>query len=294
MTLEVLEPPSVDRLYFWAVQASFLDGVGSHGAGHLGLQWNPRFPGHTAVNWGGYATRGTILPGSGSLLPSTPRDMNTRDFPWLAGRKYSLRIYPSPELGWRGEVTDIDTGVTTVVRDLHAGGDHLGRVVVWTELFCECSDPRTVVAWSEPVAITLNGDQADPQGPSGQLPGRWLPQHQRLLRRSSCLPGNRQRADYAAGLADDGLTGSSTDRRSVAHGVTLSAIRRSRSGHVESSHRWTCADVERVDHLPLAAVELGETDLEATGVEHTEDLSQSPDAVGAFHHHHQIARCGIR
>jgi len=29
VTLEVLEPPSVDRLYFWAVQASFLDGAGT-------------------------------------------------------------------------------------------------------------------------------------------------------------------------------------------------------------------------------------------------------------------------
>jgi hypothetical protein len=163
VTLEVLEPPTVDRLYFWAVQASFLDGAGSHGAGHLGLQWNPRFPDHTAVNWGGYATQGSILPGSGSLLQSTPQDANTRDFPWLAGRRYRLRIYPSPEEGWRGEVTDLETGVTTVVRDLHAGGDHLGRVVVWTELFCQCSDPRSVVAWSEPVAIALNGDWLIPR-----------------------------------------------------------------------------------------------------------------------------------
>jgi hypothetical protein len=163
VTLEVLEPPSVDRLYFWAVQASFLDSAGSHGAGHLGLQWNPRFPGHTAVNWGGYATQGAILPGSGSALPSTPQDANTRDFPWLAGRKYRLRIYPSPEVGWRGEVTDLDTAVVTVVRDLHAGGDHLGRVVVWTELFCQCSDPRSVVAWSEPVAIALNSEQLIPR-----------------------------------------------------------------------------------------------------------------------------------
>ncbi len=45
VTLEVLEPPSVDRLYFWALQASFLDASGSQGAGHLGLQWNPALPG---------------------------------------------------------------------------------------------------------------------------------------------------------------------------------------------------------------------------------------------------------
>ena len=51
------------------------------------------------------------------------------------------------------------------------------------------------------------------------------------------------------------------------------------AGQVEISHRRTWADMERVDHLTLAAVELGETDLETTAVEHPEDLSQSPDAV---------------
>ena len=163
VTVEVLEPPAVDRLYFWAMQASFLDGAGSHGAGHLGLQWNPRYPDHKAVNWGGYATEGAILPGSGSSLPSTPGDPNTRDLPWLPGRKYRLRIYPAPEIGWRGEVTDVETGVVTVVRDLHAGGAYLGRVMVWTELFCQCSDPRSVVAWSAPVAIGLGGELLVPK-----------------------------------------------------------------------------------------------------------------------------------
>ncbi len=163
MTLEVLEPPSVERLYFWALQASFLDASGSVGAGHLGLQWNPRYPDHKAVNWGGYDTQGSVLPGSDSSLPSTPFDPNTRDFPWLPGRKYRLRIYPSPELGWIGEVTDTDTGVVTIVRNLHAGGDHLGRVMVWTELFCECSDPPAVVGWSEPTAVGLGGEYLAPR-----------------------------------------------------------------------------------------------------------------------------------
>lgn len=163
VTLEVLEPPSVDRLYFWAMQASFLDSTGSHGAGHLGLQWNPRYPNHKAINWGGYASRGPVLPGSESSLPSTPGDPNTRDFAWLPGRKYRLRIYPSPEVGWRGEVTDVETDEVTVVRDLLAGGDHLGGVMVWSELFCECSDPQSVVAWSAPVAIGLGGEQLVPR-----------------------------------------------------------------------------------------------------------------------------------
>ena len=54
VVLEVLVPPPVPTLYFWALQASFLDGSGrSYGAAHTGLQWNPRHPGGQAVNWGG-------------------------------------------------------------------------------------------------------------------------------------------------------------------------------------------------------------------------------------------------
>jgi hypothetical protein len=163
VTLEVLEPPSVSRLYFWALQASFLDASGSHGAAHLGLQWNPRYPDHRAVNWGGYDPQGAVLSGTESSLPSTAHNSNTRDFPWLPGRRYRLRIHPSPESGWRGEVTDLDMGVVTVVRDVYAGGDRLGRFIVWSELFCECSDPRSVVAWSDPVAIALEGEHLIPK-----------------------------------------------------------------------------------------------------------------------------------
>jgi hypothetical protein len=163
VTLEVLEPPSVSRLYFWALQASFLDSIGSHGAAHLGLQWNPRYPEHRAVNWGGYDLQGAVLPGSESSLPSTAQNRNTRDFPWLPGRMYRLRIYPSPETGWRGEVIDLETGRVTVVRDLHVDGQRLGHLIVWSELFCECSDPRTVVAWSDPVAIGLQGEHLVPR-----------------------------------------------------------------------------------------------------------------------------------
>jgi hypothetical protein len=163
VNLEVVEPPAVDRLYFWALQASFLDDTGSRGAAHLGLQWNPRFPDRTAVNWGGYDPQGVVLPGSESSLPSAPLDRNTRDYPWVPRREYRLRIHPSPEAGWRGEVTDLQTGAPTVVRDLHAGGDRLGRFVVWSELFCECDDPRTVVAWSEPEAVGLSGDRLSPR-----------------------------------------------------------------------------------------------------------------------------------
>ncbi len=47
-------PPAVPRLYFWALQVSFASGPRLQGGAHLGLQWHPRYPGSTAVNFGGY------------------------------------------------------------------------------------------------------------------------------------------------------------------------------------------------------------------------------------------------
>ena len=38
VTLEVVEAPVVDRLYFWALQATFNDATTDHGGAHLGLQ----------------------------------------------------------------------------------------------------------------------------------------------------------------------------------------------------------------------------------------------------------------
>src|SRR5207237_726844 len=89
-TLEVLTPPVVDHLYFWALQVSFPGA----GAAHLGLQWNDRHPGFGAVNWGGYAADGSLLPGTESPLPSTPADPNTRDSPSKPRRPYRLRVPP--------------------------------------------------------------------------------------------------------------------------------------------------------------------------------------------------------
>src|SRR4051794_17537598 len=76
-TIEVLRQPAADRLYFWALQTSFISDRGTHGAAHIGLQWNPRHPGSKAVNWGGYADAAdvrSILDGTPSSLPSTPSD----------------------------------------------------------------------------------------------------------------------------------------------------------------------------------------------------------------------------
>ena len=162
-TLEIVEPPAVERLYFWALQASFVKTGG--GGAHLGLQHNQRFPGRTAANWGGYApsSDGTLLEGSPSLLPSTPDDTNTRDFSWVPHRPYRLTISRSPDgapagfHAWRGTIEDLRTGEATVVRDLFSRGEYLRGPVVWTEAFARCDHPPVAVRWSDLLAVGETG-----------------------------------------------------------------------------------------------------------------------------------------
>jgi len=170
-TLEILVPPVVDRLYFWALQVSFASNRRLQGGAHLGLQWNPKFPGKTAVNWGGYGTGGggtRILKGTPSRLPSARGDRNTRDFDWGFGRRYRLRVFPSPDLpsegfAWRGTVTDLESGEETTVRDLYAGGSHLMSPMVWTEAFARCEQPSVTVRWSDLSALSAEGEDLRPQ-----------------------------------------------------------------------------------------------------------------------------------
>jgi hypothetical protein len=159
VTLEVLEPPTVDRLYFWALQASFTDRGRDGGAAHLGLQWHPNYPGRTAVNWGGYRPSGPVLDGSESLLPSAEGNPHTRDYRWGPRAPYRLRIARSAgsPTAWRGSVTDLRTGEVTVVRELHTGGTHLHRVLMWSEVFARCEHPSVAVRWSAPEAVTDDG-----------------------------------------------------------------------------------------------------------------------------------------
>jgi hypothetical protein len=159
VTLEVLEPPTVDRLYFWALQADFGDARGrAAGGAHLGLQWHPEYPGATAVNWGGYDASGTILDGTPSPLPGALGNPHTRDYPWRAAVPYRLsidRVDGTGEPGgtggaaWRGSVTGPD-GVPTVVRDLLPAGDRITGVVMWSEVFARCDHPTVAVRWSDP------------------------------------------------------------------------------------------------------------------------------------------------
>ena len=158
VTLEVLTPPVVDHLYFWALQVTFPGA----GAAHLGLQWNHRHPAFGAVNWGGYAADGSLLAGTESLLPSTPADPNTRDYAWEPGRPYRLRVHRTDESTWRGAVTDLGPGDTVTVRDLTATALFLGDPMVWSEVFARCDDPPVTVRWSEFEVVTDGGDRFAP------------------------------------------------------------------------------------------------------------------------------------
>lgn len=143
VTLEVLVPPPVPRLVFWALQAS-----SSRGGMHLGLQAHPRHPGGRAVNFGGYAR------GGGELAGSPPA--NTRPFPWSVGRPYRLTIRRGGD-GWEGLVDDV------VVRTLFAAGSTLTSPVVWTEAFCRCDDPSVSARWSGLSGVGADGSVVVPR-----------------------------------------------------------------------------------------------------------------------------------
>lgn len=170
-TLEVVVPPTVPRLYFWALQVSFAAGPRLQGGAHLGLQWHPRYPGSTAVNFGGYgpSEKGTrMLEGSTSELRGSRRNPNTRDFPWQLGHRYRLEVTPAPDApeglkAWRGTVDDLDGGARQVVRDLYTRGEYLHSPVVWSEVFARCEHPSVVVRWSDLSATTASGEELRPQ-----------------------------------------------------------------------------------------------------------------------------------
>ena len=154
-TLEIVEPPTVARLYFWALQVAFVKPGG--GGAHLGLQHNGRHPGSTAANFGGYAPRdvGGLLDGIASELPSTPDDPNTRDFAWEPNRRYRLSVERMPDgapegfFAWRGTVEDIEAGNVSVVRILFSRGEFLRGPVVWTEAFARCEHPSVAARWTD-------------------------------------------------------------------------------------------------------------------------------------------------
>jgi hypothetical protein len=166
--VEIDQDPEVDRLYFFALQASFMRRVEHFGGAHLGLQWNSRHPGNRAANWGGYDELGAILRGTASALPSLPRDPNTRDYPWQPGVRYRLQIGPaaagaSGQVAWPGTITNLTTGEITVIRELLTGGDSLRAPVMWCEVFADCDHPSVSVRWSDLVAVATDGTELRPK-----------------------------------------------------------------------------------------------------------------------------------
>lgn len=149
VTLTVRTLPSVDRLYFWALQVTFESRFGgARGTAHLGMMWNPRHPDSNAANWGGYAPGGTVLGGPAAGLPSATANPNTFDYRWEPGRPYRLSIERGAD-GWLGTITDAG-GRATLLRTLGAGGRRLSGIGVWSEVFADCDHPTAGVEWSEP------------------------------------------------------------------------------------------------------------------------------------------------
>lgn len=170
VTIEVIEPPTVDQLYFWALQVNFERGGGRVGGAHFGLQYHPSYPDAGAVNWGGYADAGGELDGSTSELPSALGNVNTRTYRWEPGRRYRYRIGRAPESEagpdavdgqssnrWRGSIVDEVTGIETVVRDLFVDADALSGPMVWSEIFAHCDQPSASVRWSGLTVHTSDG-----------------------------------------------------------------------------------------------------------------------------------------
>lgn len=167
-TIEVIEPPTCPKLYFWALQASFEQSGQDRGGAHFGLQHHPEYPGAGAVNWGGYGHGGGELTGSSSGLVSALNNVNTRNFRWEPRRPYLYRIYKVglDETGshpdahrWRGTITDLTTGRETVVRDLYVEADFLVRPMVWTESFADCGDAPAAVRWYDLEGRTFDGQR---------------------------------------------------------------------------------------------------------------------------------------
>lgn len=160
--LTVIDPPTVDRLHFWALQVGF-GGPGGGGGAHLGLQWYGAHPGSTAANWGGYAPGGGELRGGPLAVPSATGNPNTGDLPWRPGDPYRLVVRrapaPAPDgaAAWQGIVVDLVRDHELVLRELWGGGTHLTGPMVWSEVFADCDAPSSAVRWSELEVVDADG-----------------------------------------------------------------------------------------------------------------------------------------
>ncbi len=226
--VQVARAPAVRRLYFWALQVSFVHDGRELGAGHTGLQWHPGAPAG-AVNWGGYHSSGPLpsaalpsgdgtLSGTGSALPPVDGP-HTRHFPWSAGHRYRFRVWSPAAGAWRSEVTDLESAQTTPIRDLLVPATALATPVVWSEVFAKCDDPPTEVRWSHLQAIeapSAAGAQKSPldpapvhQAPVHQAPVHQAPVHQAPVHQDQVREARSVRLTYQA-FADGGCSNTET------------------------------------------------------------------------------------
>ena len=218
--VEVLSPPAIDELYFWAMQVSFRNDSRQTGGAHLGLQHHPDYPGFGAVNWGGYDdVEGGILEGTVSDLPSALGNANTRSYSWSPRRRYRYEISRVPDGWWAGGITDVETGVTTHIRSLNCrGAEHLTGLMVWSEVFAPCDAPSVSVRWSALSFVTLGGVAGSPSDLSVNYQDRSV--HGCLNTNAYLTAANREIPSeddpHAAGVVQQtGVT------RSTAQGSTL-------------------------------------------------------------------------
>jgi hypothetical protein len=57
-------------------------------------------------------------------------------------------------------VTALDTGRTTVVRELFVAGSTIEAPMVWSEVFADCDAPTTIVRWSDLELTSADGSRS--------------------------------------------------------------------------------------------------------------------------------------
>jgi len=161
---------------FWALQISTYalgqpDETNGRGVGgaHIGLSYGRGA--ERGLSWTGYDER-KLAAGkdwvdarldatlSRELAVADPEDeFRHYRYPWREGEGFRIAVAPTPGRNgwWRGTVTDLSSGEKTVVCDLNAGGDSLGRVMVWSEVFAPCDARSASVIWSDLRGARLDG-----------------------------------------------------------------------------------------------------------------------------------------
>ena len=248
--LEVVVPPSVPRLYFWALQASFSDGTPTP------RRCPPRIAVEHQVPAVGRRPTGADTPRTGRCCrgpsprcPSTRKDPNTRDYPWIAGHRYRLQDRPQRRDQRRhGRLAGNDHPHRVGRRGQGARSPHQGAST-WSGRWCgrRCSPgasiPTTVVRWSDLRAIDgrRHGDSSSRR--SGQLPverRRRMRQHHRRRGRDRCSPGHQRPAASAPGRGAPGA--GSRLRAFLSRSTARRPAARWRCGNARSrSRRRRCA-----------------------------------------------------